>query len=169
MLRTNITKENIGSSDHDELMLMMSNKGAGKVIFASRDIVPDGHIVRFAANNQPPPIDPSKVVEITIGGIFHIYFMDNYPSLHVYLPGITDVPTEINELNAYENMMRDSFRPEYAIKANVTVQVSPDDFEVQTRILKVTDDSTVGEIKAWYENVRKGEKLYVQLIEMVTV
>lgn len=40
---------------------------------------------------------------------------------------------------------------EYVVSFNVTQQISPDDWEVITPSLKVTDNTTIGEIVSFYE------------------
>lgn len=39
---------------------------------------------------------------------------------------------------------------EYVAIAKNAVQISPDDFEVRYETLKVTDDTTIGQIREWY-------------------
>lgn len=39
---------------------------------------------------------------------------------------------------------------EFVVSIKVTEQVSPDDFAVFTKTLKVTPETTIGEIETWY-------------------
>lgn len=63
---------------------------------------------------------------------------------------------------------------EYVALFNTVGQTSPDDFETVTRTLKVTDTTTIGEIRQWYadaihENPLRPELMQIKISELEQV
>lgn len=55
---------------------------------------------------------------------------------------------------------------EYVVTFKTSHQIGPDDWAVANPSLKVTNNTTIGEIKDWFEKLKHNPLMEVKLIEM---
>lgn len=80
------------------------------------------------------------------------------------------------EYNPTGTILRESLRPgvlhdlgygqqEYVASIRQCVQISPDDWDTQTRTLHVTDSTTIKEVADWYREQTRG-RIIIQITEL---
>ena len=58
---------------------------------------------------------------------------------------------------------------EYVAILKVVEQIGPDDFEIKTKCLKITNETTVGEINKWFKSHVPTGNLDYSIIKLETV